>query len=155
MSEKLVQVTSTDVLLDNDVRVTWQGFRPSDAESNKPSTYFITLTADGDPPTKISLIDLGAQSKDYEVELTLLHGTASIDGAAMGNKPVKVGPAGTGAPAQFEYSSASCTLQAKPIPPSGNVAAESGGAARMSGAGNPGDGGGPPPPYPGGGNNHN
>ncbi|GAB5560991.1 MAG: hypothetical protein SynsKO_26380 [Synoicihabitans sp.] len=148
MSDKLIQVTSTDVLLDNGMRVTWQGFRPAESSDKKPTTYFTTLPGDGTSATEVSMVEIGAQGADYPVEVTLLSGDATLDGTPLQENVAVILPGvGSGDAAKLVFSSETCTLKVCP-----KANAESGGEMRMGDAAG---GEGPPPPYPGGGNNHN
>ena len=153
MSSKLIQVTSTDVLLDNGMRITWQGFRPAESNEKTPTTYFTTLPGSGAKATTVSMVEIGAQGSDYPVEVTLLSGAATLDGLPLRvDKPVMLPGAGTGDSAQLVFTTETCTIKVGPKTKSGDEA-ESGGEMRMGDGGGPLDG--PPPPYPGGGNNHN
>ena len=154
MSEKLIQVTSTDVLLDNGMRITWQGFRPAESNEKKPTTYFTTLPGSGGESTTVSMVELGAQGPDYPVEVTLLSGAATLNGSPLRvDSPVILPGVGSGQAAQLVFTTETCTLKVGPKSKRGDAEFESDPTMRMSS----GEGGGqtPPPPYPGGGNNHN
>lgn len=136
-SSALIQVTSADVLLANDMRIAWTGFRPVDATDIKPTVYTTTLPGNGTGETQVSLVVAGAQAKDYPVELTLLSGAAFVDGVPIGiGVPVTLAPTNTGAEAQLTYTTETVVLQAAPQWP---VSAQ----LRSGGGGTP------PPPLPG------
>ena len=147
-SSALVQVTSFDVLLNNGMRINWQGFRPAGANAVDPTTYFTTLPGNGTGETEVSMLEIGAQASDFPVEVTLLSGKASLDG-----KPLEVGVAvslsgvGSGEPAKLVYGGDSCSLKACPKRSGPTASAESGAVVARSGGG--GEGGTPPPPLPG------
>lgn len=151
---KLVQVTSVDVLLNNDMRITWQGFRPVGATAKNPTKYYTTLPGDGSGSTTLSMVEIGAQSKDQTVDVAVIAGDATLDGRPLkpGDKPVTLGGYGNGNGAQLVFTSEVCSLVVCPRPAS-SPAPESGAAmARSSEGGSGGEG--PPPPYPGGNNNN-
>lgn len=152
MSGKLIQVTSTDVLLDNGMRITWQGFRPAKTNKKTPTTYFTTLPGASAESTTVSMVEIGAQGPDYPVAVTLLSGVATLDGAPLKvDSPVMLPGVGTGDSAQLVFSTETCTIKVAPKTKSGGEA-ESGAEMRMEGGGG---GAQPPPPYPGGGNHNN
>jgi hypothetical protein len=140
-STPLIQVTSTDILLNDNMRITWQGFRPVDATDPKPSTYFTTLPGDGTGETQISMIALGAQAKDHTVEITLLSGAAFLNGVPMGiNVPVTIPATNTGEEANLLYTTETVSLQASPQWPQTKA------DLMQDGTGNQPP---PPPPLPG------
>ena len=149
-NQKLVQVTSIDVLLDNDNRVTWQGFRPVGATKKNLTTYFSTLPGDGSGSTKVNLVDVGAQSPDaHSVELTLIAGEAILNGAKLTlNKGENLGPRGNGDAAELVFTGETCTLKVCPKP------VKSPAPEAMAKSGNGDGGSAPPPPYPGGNQNN-
>ena len=141
-------MTSIDVLLDNDTRVTWQGFRSAGSNSKALTTYYSTLPGNGTGSTEVNLVEVGAQSPDtHPVELTLMAGNATLNGAPLAlDHPVIVAAMGGGSAAALVFASETCTIKVCPKPvgtPQPEAMAKSG-----SGGGNA-----PPPPYPGG--NHN
>jgi len=150
MSEKsitapLVQVTSVDVLLNNDMRISWQGFRSSGAKDKNPTKYFTTLPGDGSGSTRVSLIEIGAQGKKFAVELTLLNGSATLDGAPLQqNQAVLVPGFSGGQAAKLIFKGHTCSLMICPQRPAPPPPA----AQRSGTGGNTGQP--PPPPLPGG-----
>lgn len=148
-NQKLVQVTSIDVLLDNDTRITWQGFRPAGASKKNLTTYYSTLPGNGTGSTAVNLVEIGAQSPaTHPVELTLIAGKATLDGAPLElDRPVMVAATGGGAAGELVFSGDTCTLKVCPKAvgtPQPDARVKSG----------PGGGNSPPPPYPGGNHNH-
>ena len=144
----LVQVTSFDVLLDDNMRINWQGFRPVGAVQKDPTVYFTTLPGNGTGSMQVSMITLGAQSKNFPVEVTLLSGAATLDGTPLTiDQPVILPAQGTGNPAELVYTSQTCSLKVCPQRPPTSLTSESASAATQSSGG--GDGDPPPPPLPG------
>ncbi len=136
---KLVQVTSVDVLLDNGMRVTWQGFRPANANKKQPTLYFTTLPNDGSGTTSVNLVEIGAQSPGTgTVTLSLLAGQAALNGTPLTpNDPQPVPGAKGGDGETLAFTSETCTIEVCPESAGGDVEGGNGG------------GNSPPPPYPG------
>lgn len=139
-NQKLVQVTSVDVLLDDGMRITWQGYRPAVSGDNKTTTYFTTIPGDGIGSTTVDLVSIGAQAlAGFAIELTLEAGVATLDGTPLEIGHAVLVPAqGEGDPAELVFSSETCTLKVCPQPTTSPI-------------GDPGVNP-PPPPYPGGSN---
>ena len=122
------------------MRVTWQGFRPANANKKQPTLYFTTLPNDGFGSTTVDLVAIGAQSPGTgAVTLTLLAGSAALDGTPLAeNDPTPVPGAKGGDGATLEFISETCTIKVCPVEgPSGLRVDSDGGSP-------------PPPPYPGG-----
>lgn len=149
--KQLVQVTSVDVLLDNDIRVTWQGFRPKNANKKNLTEYYATIPGDGFGSTTLSMVELGAQAQNAAVGVTLLNGVARLDGKPLElNQEVLLPGAGGGEAAQLEFTSETCSLKVCPKSTTAPEPPASGAATEASGGGDSP----PPPPYPGGNNNN-